>query len=171
MSTLFSPSSLINLNSLFFFFLFFWDLGVSPVFDCVWFSSMIFLFFFWILKTLISAGILGCCFLTCPSREEADKVVNGFHNKKTLPGVSLFLLSFLPFLELETVLLISDTWMWCFSVIDLCCTFFKPVDISRLLFSSFYLPRSALYLISVPVILELVISEFCLFLLIVVIYT
>ncbi|CAL9213564.1 unnamed protein product [Arabidopsis halleri] len=30
----------------------------------------------------------GCCFLTCPSREEADKVINGFHNKKTLPGAS-----------------------------------------------------------------------------------
>ncbi|XBJ25222.1 hypothetical protein VPH35_002926 [Triticum aestivum] len=28
----------------------------------------------------------GCCFLICPSREEADKAVNAFHNKRTLPG-------------------------------------------------------------------------------------
>ncbi|EPS62944.1 hypothetical protein M569_11844, partial [Genlisea aurea] len=30
----------------------------------------------------------GCCFLICPSRDEADKAINAFHNKKTLPGVS-----------------------------------------------------------------------------------
>ncbi|XP_071723092.1 RNA-binding protein BRN1-like [Rutidosis leptorrhynchoides] len=30
----------------------------------------------------------GCCFVTCPSREEADKAVNACHNKKTLPGAS-----------------------------------------------------------------------------------
>jgi hypothetical protein len=29
----------------------------------------------------------GCCFLICPSREEADKAVNAYHNKHTLPGV------------------------------------------------------------------------------------
>lgn len=32
--------------------------------------------------------VLGCCFVICPSREEADKAVNACHNKKTLPGVS-----------------------------------------------------------------------------------
>uniref|UniRef100_R7W7V6 CUG-BP-and ETR-3-like factor 5 n=1 Tax=Aegilops tauschii TaxID=37682 RepID=R7W7V6_AEGTA len=30
--------------------------------------------------------IAGCCFLICPSREEADKAVNAYHNKRTLPG-------------------------------------------------------------------------------------
>ncbi|EEE63498.1 hypothetical protein OsJ_18314 [Oryza sativa Japonica Group] len=30
----------------------------------------------------------GCCFLICPSREEADKAVNAYHNKRTLPGAS-----------------------------------------------------------------------------------
>ncbi|KAG8044637.1 hypothetical protein GUJ93_ZPchr0159g29112 [Zizania palustris] len=30
----------------------------------------------------------GCCFLICPSREEADKAVNAYHNKHTLPGAS-----------------------------------------------------------------------------------
>lgn len=39
--------------------------------------------FFW----LFSAG---CCFVICPSREEADKAVDACHNKTTLPGV-LFL--------------------------------------------------------------------------------
>ena len=29
----------------------------------------------------------GCCFLICPTREEADKAVNAYHNKRTLPGV------------------------------------------------------------------------------------
>ncbi|RWW07555.1 hypothetical protein BHE74_00030259 [Ensete ventricosum] len=29
----------------------------------------------------------GCCFLICPSREEADKAVAAYHNKRTLPGV------------------------------------------------------------------------------------
>jgi CUG-BP- and ETR3-like factor len=32
---------------------------------------------------------VGCCFVICPSRDEADKAVNACHNKKTLPGVSL----------------------------------------------------------------------------------
>ncbi|XP_039061878.1 RNA-binding protein BRN1-like isoform X2 [Hibiscus syriacus] len=30
----------------------------------------------------------GCCFVICPSREEADKAINACHNKKTLPGAS-----------------------------------------------------------------------------------
>ncbi|CAM8987843.1 unnamed protein product [Rhodiola kirilowii] len=30
----------------------------------------------------------GCCFLICPSREEADKVIDACHNKQTLPGAS-----------------------------------------------------------------------------------
>lgn len=30
----------------------------------------------------------GCCFVICPSREEADKAVNAYHNKHTLPGAS-----------------------------------------------------------------------------------
>ncbi|AQK92892.1 RNA-binding protein BRN1 [Zea mays] len=30
----------------------------------------------------------GCCFLICPSREEADKAVTAYHNKRTLPGAS-----------------------------------------------------------------------------------
>ncbi|KAJ1435715.1 RNA-binding domain superfamily [Sesbania bispinosa] len=30
----------------------------------------------------------GCCFVICPSREEADKAVEACHNKKTLPGAS-----------------------------------------------------------------------------------
>ncbi|XP_010474968.1 PREDICTED: RNA-binding protein BRN2-like isoform X2 [Camelina sativa] len=41
-----------------------------------------------IIKEKTTQASRGCCFLTCPSREEADKVVNGFHNKKTLPGAS-----------------------------------------------------------------------------------
>ncbi|KAG2619677.1 hypothetical protein PVAP13_3NG125900 [Panicum virgatum] len=30
----------------------------------------------------------GCCFVICPSREEADKAVTAYHNKCTLPGAS-----------------------------------------------------------------------------------
>ncbi|XP_076902924.1 RNA-binding protein BRN1-like [Bidens hawaiensis] len=30
----------------------------------------------------------GCCFVLCPSREEADKAVDACHNKKTLPGAT-----------------------------------------------------------------------------------
>ena len=37
---------------------------------------------------LYVALLLGCCFVICPSREEADKAVSACHNKKTLPGVS-----------------------------------------------------------------------------------
>lgn len=43
-----------------------------------------FFFLFWMFS--------GCCFLICPSREEADKAVSACHNKKTLPGVSFELL-------------------------------------------------------------------------------
>ncbi|XP_006307466.2 RNA-binding protein BRN2 [Capsella rubella] len=41
-----------------------------------------------IIKEKTTQASRGCCFLTCPSREEADKVVNVFHNKRTLPGAS-----------------------------------------------------------------------------------
>uniref|UniRef100_A0A1J3IER8 CUGBP Elav-like family member 5 n=2 Tax=Noccaea caerulescens TaxID=107243 RepID=A0A1J3IER8_NOCCA len=41
-----------------------------------------------IIKDKITRASRGCCFLICPSREEADKVVDGCHNKKTLPGAS-----------------------------------------------------------------------------------
>ncbi|KAH7853445.1 hypothetical protein Vadar_002482 [Vaccinium darrowii] len=30
----------------------------------------------------------GCCFVICPTRQEADKAVNACHNKRTLPGAS-----------------------------------------------------------------------------------
>ncbi|XWS46738.1 hypothetical protein CRYUN_Cryun14cG0093800 [Craigia yunnanensis] len=36
----------------------------------------------------ISSGPEGCCFVICPSRQEADEAVNACHNKKTLPGGS-----------------------------------------------------------------------------------
>ena len=36
--------------------------------------------------------IAGCCFVICPSREEADKAVDACHNKRTLPGVSIVLI-------------------------------------------------------------------------------
>ncbi|CAH8357191.1 unnamed protein product [Eruca vesicaria subsp. sativa] len=41
-----------------------------------------------IIKDKITRASRGCCFLICPSREEADKVVNDCHNKMTLPGAS-----------------------------------------------------------------------------------
>ncbi|XP_014511167.1 RNA-binding protein BRN1 isoform X2 [Vigna radiata var. radiata] len=41
-----------------------------------------------IIRDKISRASRGCCFLICPSREEADKAVNACHNKKTLPGAS-----------------------------------------------------------------------------------
>lgn len=49
----------------------------------VFFSTLIFVFFF-----------VGCCFVICPSRDEADKAVNACHNKKTLPGVRIVIFSF-----------------------------------------------------------------------------
>lgn len=39
---------------------------------------------------LLLLCFVGCCFLICPSREEADKAVNACHDKKTLPGVGTF---------------------------------------------------------------------------------
>ncbi|KAJ0245193.1 RNA-binding protein BRN2 [Hirschfeldia incana] len=41
-----------------------------------------------IIKDKITRASRGCCFLICHSREEADKVINACHNKKTLPGAS-----------------------------------------------------------------------------------
>jgi CUG-BP- and ETR3-like factor len=41
-----------------------------------------------IIKDKITRASRGCCFLLCPSREEADKVVDACHNKRTLPGAS-----------------------------------------------------------------------------------
>ncbi|KAK6141305.1 hypothetical protein DH2020_024941 [Rehmannia glutinosa] len=39
-----------------------------------------------IIKDKATRASRGCCFVICPSREEADKAVNACHNKKTLPG-------------------------------------------------------------------------------------
>nr|WEF42510.1 BD+R [Cloning vector pDCG062] len=44
-----------------------------------------------IIKDKITRASRGCCFLLCPSREEADKLVNACHNKKTLPGANSLL--------------------------------------------------------------------------------
>ncbi|RYR52040.1 hypothetical protein Ahy_A06g026968 isoform B [Arachis hypogaea] len=41
-----------------------------------------------IIKDKATRSSRGCCFVICPSREEADKAVNACHNKKTLPGAS-----------------------------------------------------------------------------------
>uniref|UniRef100_A0A6N2M8Q0 RRM domain-containing protein n=1 Tax=Salix viminalis TaxID=40686 RepID=A0A6N2M8Q0_SALVM len=41
-----------------------------------------------IIKDKITRASRGCCFLICPSRQEADKAVNACHNKKTLSGAS-----------------------------------------------------------------------------------
>ncbi|XP_019440839.1 PREDICTED: RNA-binding protein BRN1-like isoform X1 [Lupinus angustifolius] len=41
-----------------------------------------------IIKDKATRASRGCCFLICPSREEADKAVDAYHNKKTLPGAS-----------------------------------------------------------------------------------
>ncbi|XP_047326937.1 RNA-binding protein BRN1 [Impatiens glandulifera] len=41
-----------------------------------------------IIKDKNTRASRGCCFILCPSREEADKAVNACHNKKTLPGAS-----------------------------------------------------------------------------------
>ncbi|CAN1354302.1 RNA-binding protein BRN1 [Linum perenne] len=41
-----------------------------------------------IIKDKTTRSSRGCCFVICPSREEADKAVNECHNKKTLPGAS-----------------------------------------------------------------------------------
>ncbi|KZV32383.1 CUGBP Elav-like family member 5-like [Dorcoceras hygrometricum] len=41
-----------------------------------------------IIKEKETRASRGCCFVICPSREEADKAVDACHNKKTLPGAS-----------------------------------------------------------------------------------
>nr|XP_043610095.1 RNA-binding protein BRN1-like isoform X2 [Erigeron canadensis] len=41
-----------------------------------------------IIKDKATRASRGCCFVICPSREEADKAVDACHNKKTLPGAS-----------------------------------------------------------------------------------
>ncbi|EXC34673.1 CUGBP Elav-like family member 5 [Morus notabilis] len=41
-----------------------------------------------IIKDKVTRASRGCCFVICPSRQEADKAVNACHNKKTLPGAS-----------------------------------------------------------------------------------
>ncbi|KAL5135631.1 RNA-binding protein BRN1 [Glycine soja] len=41
-----------------------------------------------IIKDKATRASRGCCFVICPSREEADKAVNACHNKRTLPGAS-----------------------------------------------------------------------------------
>ncbi|KAF9623155.1 hypothetical protein IFM89_037736 [Coptis chinensis] len=41
-----------------------------------------------VIKDKTTRASRGCCFVICPSREEADKAVNACHNKRTLPGAS-----------------------------------------------------------------------------------
>ncbi|KAH7676816.1 CUG-BP- and ETR3-like factor protein [Dioscorea alata] len=41
-----------------------------------------------IIKDKATKASRGCCFLICPSRQEADKAVSACHNKRTLPGAS-----------------------------------------------------------------------------------
>ncbi|GAA0153325.1 RNA metabolism protein [Lithospermum erythrorhizon] len=41
-----------------------------------------------LIKDKTTRASRGCCFVICPSREEADKAVDACHNKKTLPGAS-----------------------------------------------------------------------------------
>ncbi|XP_020086848.1 RNA-binding protein BRN1-like [Ananas comosus] len=41
-----------------------------------------------IIRDKITKASRGCCFLICPSREEADKAINACHNKRTMPGAS-----------------------------------------------------------------------------------
>ncbi|KAM7277137.1 hypothetical protein ACFE04_019003 [Oxalis oulophora] len=41
-----------------------------------------------LIKDKITRLSRGCCFVTCPSQQEADKAVNACHNKTTLPGAS-----------------------------------------------------------------------------------
>ncbi|CAL9041903.1 RNA-binding protein BRN1 isoform X1 [Musa acuminata AAA Group] len=41
-----------------------------------------------IIKDKVTKASRGCCFLFCPSRQEADKAVAACHNKRTLPGAS-----------------------------------------------------------------------------------
>ncbi|KAM3354417.1 hypothetical protein ACQJBY_025224 [Aegilops geniculata] len=41
-----------------------------------------------VIKDKATKASRGCCFLICPSRDEADKAVNAYHNKHTLPGAA-----------------------------------------------------------------------------------
>nr|GEX82382.1 RNA-binding protein BRN1 isoform X1 [Tanacetum cinerariifolium] len=41
-----------------------------------------------IIKDKATRSSRGCCFVICPNREEADKAVEAFHNKRTLTGAS-----------------------------------------------------------------------------------
>ncbi|KAJ8527269.1 hypothetical protein K7X08_029746 [Anisodus acutangulus] len=41
-----------------------------------------------IIKDKTTRASRGCCFVICPSREEADKAITACHNKHTLPGAS-----------------------------------------------------------------------------------
>ncbi|KAL3517502.1 hypothetical protein ACH5RR_020091 [Cinchona calisaya] len=41
-----------------------------------------------IIKDKTTRASRGCCFVICPSRQEADKAVTACHNQKTLPGAS-----------------------------------------------------------------------------------
>ncbi|XP_042420557.1 RNA-binding protein BRN1-like [Zingiber officinale] len=41
-----------------------------------------------VIKDKVTKASRGCCFLICPSREEADKAVAECHNKRTLPGAA-----------------------------------------------------------------------------------
>uniref|UniRef100_A0A0D6QXE7 RRM domain-containing protein n=1 Tax=Araucaria cunninghamii TaxID=56994 RepID=A0A0D6QXE7_ARACU len=41
-----------------------------------------------IIKDKVTKASRGCCFVTCPSRQDADKAISLFHNKRTLPGAS-----------------------------------------------------------------------------------
>ncbi|KAG6787171.1 hypothetical protein POTOM_008804 [Populus tomentosa] len=57
-----------------------------------------------IIKDKTTRASRGCCFLICPSRQEADKAVNACHNKKALPGLNMFASQVnLTVLELESV--------------------------------------------------------------------
>ncbi|KAE9460556.1 hypothetical protein C3L33_07556, partial [Rhododendron williamsianum] len=45
-----------------------------------------------VIKDKTTRASRGCCFVICPTRQEADKAVNACHNKRTLPGVSSVLI-------------------------------------------------------------------------------
>ncbi|KAG6785143.1 hypothetical protein POTOM_010868 [Populus tomentosa] len=56
-----------------------------------------------IIKDKTTRASRGCCFLKCPSRQEADKAVNACHNKKALPGNMFASQVNFTVLELESV--------------------------------------------------------------------
>ncbi|KAF8015199.1 hypothetical protein BT93_H0874 [Corymbia citriodora subsp. variegata] len=41
-----------------------------------------------VIKDKATRASRGCCFVICPSRQEADKAISACHNKQTLPGAS-----------------------------------------------------------------------------------